>query len=141
MKEYKPSLQIGYLLKVVQHEIRKRMDRKLGDINLTTPQYAALSSLYEFPGTSNAELARKCFITPQTMNLIIRKLEKRGIIQKEQSPEHGRVQNIVLSEAGSKLLEKAHEIVFGIEAGLTSKLSEKDKEILKDLLLRIDVDY
>ena len=63
---------LGYQIKVIQHAIRLSMDRLLKDINLTTPQYAALSALAENPGISGAALARKCFVTSQTMNEIIR---------------------------------------------------------------------
>ena len=140
MKEYKPSLQTGYLLKVVQHEIRKRMDEELREIDLTTPQYAALSILNEFPGISNAELSRKCFITPQTMNLIIHKLEKRKIIEKTASLSHGRIQNIALTGRGRKLLDEADKIVMDVENKLTRKLSDGEKKTLNELLLKIDTE-
>ena len=56
------------------------MDRALVELNLTTPQYSVLSELHEFPGLSNADLARKSFVTPQTMNLIVQNLEARELI-------------------------------------------------------------
>ena len=83
--------EVGYLLKEVQQDLRKRMDRALVELNLTTPQYSVLSELHGFPGLSNAELARKSFVTPQTMNLIIQNLEARGLVGRSPSASHGKI--------------------------------------------------
>ncbi|WP_138431118.1 MarR family winged helix-turn-helix transcriptional regulator [Fodinibius saliphilus] len=71
--------QLGYVIKRVQQLLRTRMDEKLDVVGVTTPQYAALSILEEDQGLSNAELARRCFLTPQTMHKIIVGLESKRI--------------------------------------------------------------
>lgn len=127
----------GYLLKIVQQELRKEMDHVLKAIHLTTPQYATLSSLQENPGISNAELARKSFVTPQTMNLIVKNLENRGLITRNEDAHHGRIQNIVLSKSGEKLLEKAHSHVEHIEKEVFSYLSKEELSVLTNLLMKV----
>jgi DNA-binding MarR family transcriptional regulator len=57
---------IGYLLKRVQAGLRAEMDEALEAKRLTTPQYAVLSALEREPGISNADLARRSFVTPHT---------------------------------------------------------------------------
>lgn len=69
---------IGYELKEAQHALRLRMDEALRGYGVTTPQYAAMSVLAEQPGLSNAQLARRSFLTPQTMNQILGKLGGGG---------------------------------------------------------------
>src|ERR1700722_9693573 len=81
---------IGYLLKRVQHSLRSRMDKVLESKGLTTPQYAVLSFLENEPGASSAELARRSFVTPQTMIRIVENLETLGLIRREPHPTHGR---------------------------------------------------
>jgi DNA-binding MarR family transcriptional regulator len=49
--------------KRVQAGLRSGMDRALETKGLTTPQYAALSALERESGLSNAELARRSFVT------------------------------------------------------------------------------
>jgi hypothetical protein len=66
---------IGYLLKRVQFRLRSQMDKVLESKGLTTPQYAVLSFLEHEPGASSAELARRSFVTPQTMIRIVENLE------------------------------------------------------------------
>jgi DNA-binding MarR family transcriptional regulator len=137
MAGFAASKEVGYLLKKVQHELRRLMDRSLREIELTTPQYALLSELEEYPGISNAELARKCYVTAQTMNLIVQSLESRGLIVREPKPDHGRILTIVLTEEGQTLLNDATVRVIAIEKGLFSNLTKNELSELSRLLSKI----
>jgi DNA-binding MarR family transcriptional regulator len=50
-----------------------------------------LTMLKAYPGLSGADLARVSLLTPQTVGLIIRNLERAGSIRKTPHPVHGRV--------------------------------------------------
>jgi len=63
----------------------------LRGLGITTPQYAALTFLDESPGLSSAQLARRAFVTPQTMNRMVANLEAAGLIARGPHPELGRV--------------------------------------------------
>jgi DNA-binding MarR family transcriptional regulator len=102
------SLELGYLVKEVQQDLRKRMDKSLSSLDLTTPQYSVLAELKQFPGLTSAELARKSFVTPQTMSLIVQKLEERGLVARTDSATNGKVLNTELTPDGLKLLGEAH---------------------------------
>ena len=80
---------IGYELKRVQHALRLAMDGEVRELGLTTPQYAALSILERDEELSGAELARRCFVTPQTMNGVLTTLESAGRIERRAHPTHG----------------------------------------------------
>ncbi|MCW9707196.1 MarR family winged helix-turn-helix transcriptional regulator [Fodinibius salsisoli] len=104
------------------------MDEQLDAVGVTTPQYAALSILEEDQGLSNAELARRCFLTPQTMHKIIGGLEAKRLVERKADPSHGRKINTLLTSEGKKLLKKAHKIVQNIEGEMTSDLTEEEIE-------------
>jgi DNA-binding MarR family transcriptional regulator len=128
------NAELGYLLKEVQQLLRNKMDRALASINLTTSQYAVLAELEQFPGLSNADLARKSFVTPQTMNLIVQKLEDRRLLQRAVSESHGRVLKIVITAKGLELLSSAHEQVFMVEREVFGKLTRQRTAMLGDIL-------
>lgn len=117
---------LGYVIKRVQQALRLRMDTELGKAGMTTPQYATLSILEEESGLSNAELARRCFLTPQTMHKIVTGLEEKGLVKRESDPSHGRKINTLLSSSGKKLLKQAHQIVRQIESDMTNDLTEEN---------------
>lgn len=117
---------LGYLIKRAQQLLRSRMDTELDKIGITTPQYAALSMLEEDPGLSNAELARRCFLTPQTMHKIVLGMADKGLVNREQDPSHGRKINTLLTEQGKDILKQAHRIVRKIESQMTDGISKEE---------------
>jgi len=129
--------ELGYLIKEVQQDLRKKMDKSLADIALTTPQYSVLSQLKEFPGMSNAELARKSFVTPQTMNLIVKNLEERQLVVRTVSKSHGKIMNTEVTGNGFKLLGKANGLVFEVEEQIFGCLSKEESNRLKSTLKKL----
>ncbi len=125
---------VGYLLKQAQQALRTAMDRALRERGLTTPQYAVLSALDAEPGLSNADLARRAFVTPQTMNSIVVLLERAGLVERQPHEEHGRVLTTVLTPAGVALVRSCHEAVERIEERMLAPLSEAERGQLARLL-------
>src|SRR5215470_2842464 len=97
LKAHVGYLRVGYLLQEAQHALRIALDRALQERGLTTPQYAVLSALDEEPGLSKADLARRAFVTPQTLNSIVVLLEHAGLVQRRPHAVHGRVLSTVLT--------------------------------------------
>jgi DNA-binding MarR family transcriptional regulator len=127
---------VGYELKRVQHDLRHGMDEALKGLGVTTPQYAALSVLAEEPGLSNAGLARRSFVTPQTMNQILVRLEAAGLVERRPHPEHGRVLQARLTEEGEKLRRECAKRVDVIEERMVRGLSEEERLGLLEMLRR-----
>jgi len=127
---------IGYELKRVQHEFRLEMDAALKELGMTAPQSAALSVLAEEPGSSNAALARRSFVTPQTMNQILVRLEAAGLVERRAHPEHGRVLQAYLTEEGERLRRECAGRVDAVEERMVSRLSENERSNLLGLLRR-----
>jgi DNA-binding MarR family transcriptional regulator len=125
---------VGYELKRVQHDLRLYMDAELRELDVTTPQYAALSVLAEEPGISNAALARRTFVTPQTMNQIMLRLEAAGLVERRAHPEHGRVLQAYLTEEGNNLRKKCAIRVDALEGRMISWLSDDERRTLLELL-------
>ena len=58
--------------------------------------------LAEEPGLSNAQLARRSFVMPQTMNRILAMLGASGLVEPRAHAEHGRVLRSYLIEEGEQ---------------------------------------
>lgn len=125
---------VGYQLKRAQQALRSAMDSALRERGLTTPQYAALSALEAGEPLSGAELARRCFVTPQTMNGIVVGLEQGALVERTPHPDHGRVIETHLTEAGRVLLRDAHQAVRVIEEQMLAGMSAAERGGLGALL-------
>ena len=134
--EGRPELggRVGYELKRVQHALRQAMDEALRETGVTTPQYAAMSVLVEEPGLSNARLARRSFVTPQTMNQILGRLEASGLVERRGHQEHGRVLQTFLTREGERLLVGCDRAVDAVEERMVSRLTEADRRALLESL-------
>ncbi|KJC50300.1 MarR family transcriptional regulator [Bradyrhizobium sp. LTSP849] len=131
-----PYATIGFALKQAQQALRTRLDAGLREIGLTTPQYAVLAFLEVDAGASNAALARRAFVTPQTMQAILVALERAGLIARTPHPEHGRVQMTELTARGRGALEAATGIVADAEERLRNASAPFDPQAVAAMLLR-----
>ncbi len=125
---------IGYQMKRAEHALRLKMDAALRKIGTTTPQYAALSVLEGEAGLSGAGLARRCFVTPQTMNQILTNLEGARLVERRPHPEHGRVLSAYLTDKGAELVSLAHGEVEAIEEVMLGGLDPGERSRLLDAL-------
>ena len=126
---------IGYLLKRAQVALRAEMDERLARHGLTTPQYAALSALDSTSRLSNAELARRSFVTPQTMIRIVAGLEEKGLVTRSEHPSHGRILEATLTAEGRRAVRACHELVNDVERRMVNALSETERSTLARLLV------
>jgi DNA-binding MarR family transcriptional regulator len=125
---------IGYLLKQTQHVMRARIDARLRALDLTMGQYALMAAVEETPQASGAELARRCFITPQSVNGLIAGLLKNGQIERDPSKTHGRIIEITLTPHGRSCLREAHAAVSAIEATMLRGIGGPDRRLMASLL-------
>ena len=82
---------------------------------LTVTQFAVLTALEELPGLSNADLARRAFVTPQSMHAVLQELESRQLLVRRTHPQHRRVLQADLTEAGRRTLVEAADVVDAVE--------------------------
>ncbi len=123
-----PEGHLGYLVRQANVAVRAAMERALADIEATPAQFAVLTMIVAYPGVSGAELARLTFLTPQTINVIVRNLVRGGAIEKTAHAVHGRVLRLTATAKGQALLKRCRARVQEVEgriAGLVSKDEEK----------------
>ena len=120
----------GYLIKRAQAALHAQMTRALHQHGVTIGQFAALTALAEEPGLSNAELARRAFITPQSMNENLRELEQRAWIARSHHPTHGRIRQAELTAQGYATLQACDAAVTLIEQRMLAELGTDQRHQL-----------
>jgi DNA-binding MarR family transcriptional regulator len=126
---------IGYLIKRAQHALRARMDERLREFDLTTGQFALMIALKEVPIASNADLARRCFITPQSVSGLTVGLLGLGLIERAASPTHGRIIEIRLTADGRSRLLKAEAVLTKeVEERMLRGLDSSERRLLASFL-------
>jgi DNA-binding MarR family transcriptional regulator len=128
---------LAYLLRQAQAATRLTLERALADLGVTPPQFAVLTMLRAYPGLSGADLARVALLTPQTVGVIIRNLERAGSIRNTAHPVHGRVLMWTLTPSGTALLGKCRRLVLTLERRLSAGLSERAQLTVRRWLARV----
>ncbi len=128
---------LAYLLRQAQAATRLTLERALADLGVTPPQFAVLTMLRAYPGLSGADLARVALLTPQTVGVIIRNLERDGAIRKTPHPVHGRVLRWTLTRRGRTLLEKCRRHAKALERRLRAGLGTKAQLTVRRWLSKI----
>lgn len=131
---------LAYLLRQAQAASRLAMERRLADLGVTPPQFVVLTMLRAYPGLSGADLARVALLTPQTVGVIIRNLERAGAIRKAPHPVHGRVLQWTLTRRGETQLGKCRRHVQALERRLVAGLSRTAQATVRRWLSKIAAD-
>lgn len=131
---------LGYLLRQAQAAARLSLERALAEIGVTPPQFVVLTMLRAYPGLSGADLARVAMLTPQTVGVIIRNLERDGAIRKAPHPVHGRMLQWTLTRKGESLLTRCRRHARALERRLAAGLSGNATVTVRRWLAKIATD-
>jgi DNA-binding MarR family transcriptional regulator len=125
-----------YLIGRVNQGITREMRSRLDPWDLSVPEFTALSVLANRPGLSNAQLARRTMITPQSMIQILAKLERRELVRRELDPNHQRILRAKLTSTGREILANANVAIDAIHAQMLDGVSEIEQQMIRTVLLR-----
>ena len=126
-----PEGHLGYLVRQANVAVRAALERALADTGATTPQFAVLTMIVAYPGISGADLARLTFLTPQTINVIVRNLERAGAIAKTAHAEHGRILQLAATPRGVALLKRCRSRVQAVERALSGLVNPADEKTVR----------
>lgn len=125
-----------YSVKRVELVVRAHLDELLKPSGMTALQYTALTVLEQHDGLPAAQLARRSFVTAQSMADLVRALEQRGLISRERNPENRRELLIRLTDVGRALLAEYADDVLALERRMVSTLTERQVDQLRTALTK-----
>ncbi len=131
-----PGSRPGLAIKRAEQALMQEKARALRALGLTVPQYAAMLTLSQFPGSSGAQLARRCHVTPQSMASLLATLERKALVSRAGSAVHAKVHLAHLTEAGTALLAEADRAAVAVERRLASAFTATELDTLRSLLTR-----
>lgn len=131
---------LPYLLSQAQAAMRLALERGLADLGVTPPQFSILTMIDSYPGLSGADLARLTMLTPQTINLIVKNLERDGLIAKSPDAVHGRILRLQTTAAGHGLRMKCRERAARVDRRVTAGLTPSEEKAVRRWLVQLAKD-
>lgn len=136
-----PGGHIGHLLRRAQVAVRHGIECALADLGITHPQFVVLTIVNAYDEPSAADVARLALLTPQTVNVIVRNLERDGLIERSPDPVHGRILRLALSEGARPLLKRCRSRVNAIEARMLAGLSTTEEGTVRRWLAGLAITF
>lgn len=125
------------LLWELDHELRSASKRLLAVAGVTGPQRLALRMLGRFPDSTAGRLAEILHVHPSTLTGILERLERGGLIQREEDPEDRRRARFRLSVRGAAVNAMRSGTVEDTVRKALSRLPAKKVEAARDVLAEL----
>jgi DNA-binding MarR family transcriptional regulator len=126
----------GYLMKRVQQSLRRRCDAALRPTGLSMAQYAALRALADLPDASASELARRCFVTRQSLQDLLTGLRSAGLVTDAPTAPRGRARALALTATGRKRLAAGDAAVDAVDVAMVDGLTQPERNRLAAMLVQ-----
>ncbi|QHS51499.1 MarR family winged helix-turn-helix transcriptional regulator [Edaphobacter sp. 12200R-103] len=123
-------------MKRIMIQFRVHLDEQLRPQGLTTAQMQVLFAVRNSPGSSGAQIARSCYITPQTTQALLKHLERSGFIVRGKDAVNDRIVTARITPEGERLAESVEKNSRGLQQKLWEGISDGEMKSLSALLER-----
>lgn len=134
--EYLETL-LGYNASRAAHTLVSHFIRGVGSFELRTVDFSVLSVIGRWPGVTSRQLCQQLNVLPPNMVVLLRELDKRGLIERQPHPTDRRAVGLLLSTSGKALMKKAEKAASAADAQGTAHLSPAERKTLARLLQKI----
>lgn len=123
-----------YFLNQANQAVRSLLEDALRPLQMTAVQYTVLSVVGAREGVSSAQLARRFFVTPQTMNELIATLERRGLLERRENDVNRRILDMELTRLGRETVAKCDAAADAVERNVCSWMNDAQYHELRTLV-------
>lgn len=136
-RDYVATESVGHLLNQVMFAMRRDIEQRMGDHDLTAAQWLPLWKLKLGAARTAQELARQMGVDAGSMTRLLDRLEAKGLIGRLRSATDRRVVNLVLTAAGEAVVEHVPQALADVNNTYLQGFSVTEWEQLKHLLCRM----
>jgi len=94
------TIEFMSLVWALNHALEKTSKRMEATVGITAPQRMVLRIVGRFPGIAPARLAEILRVHPATLSVALKRLEARGLVERQPDPDDRRSVRLSLSPAG-----------------------------------------
>jgi len=127
----------GYLFRRMQQIAVAIFVEECKAFDLTPVQYAALIAIHTHPGIDATRLSAVIAFDRSTLGNVIERLEAKGLIERQPSPDDKRVKLLYLTRSGAALLRVIAPSVDRAQARMLQPLKPADRKTLMTLLSQL----
>ena len=128
---------LGYALARASIEMKRAFKSRLGPLGLREVEFSILVLVASNPRVNQRQLGRALDLSAPNMAITLDRLAEAGWIERVRSTEDRRAQIIGITAAGRQLAQRAEEAVAVVERQAATGLSQAERLLLIELLLKV----
>lgn len=132
------NLRLVIALSRTNASFNRALQTFLNTYDLTTAQFGVLETLYHLGDLRICELIDKTLSTSGNMTVVIRNLEKEGLIRRQVNEIDRRAFVIALTDEGRALIKPVFEEHLDVLGEVFHRLSIEEKQVLQSLLKKLN---
>ncbi|MDD6771483.1 MarR family winged helix-turn-helix transcriptional regulator [Inconstantimicrobium porci] len=133
---------LGYLIGLTNRHMKRELDNKLKEFNITTSQFACLKLLSEEEKSlTQVEIASKLRSDKVTAGAVIDKLIAKGLVSRERNIKDKRAYVIEITDDGLSVVKNTVEAAASVNRKALKGLSEEEVDSIVFLLNKINKNF
>ena len=134
--EYLETL-LGYNARRAALTLVASFMKNMEPYDLRPVDFSVLSVIGHCPGVTSRQLCQQLSVLPPNMVVLLRQLDKRGLIERHPHPTDGRALGLSLSPAGQALLAETEAQAREADLRASAHLTSSERKTLARLLQKI----
>jgi len=119
---------IGFLVARTARSMKRALDAKLVDSDLTSTQYIVLQCLWDEDGLPLSELGHRLYFDNPTITGVVDRMEKVSLVARSRDTEDRRVVRVYLAREGKRLKASLTKTAEEINNAAIAAWSRTEKE-------------
>lgn len=133
---------LGYLIGLTNRHMKRELDNKLKEFNITTSQFACLKLLSEEEKSlTQVEIASKLRSDKVTAGAVIDKLIAKGLVSRERNIKDKRAYVIEITDDGLSVVKNTVEAAASVNRKALKGLSDEEVDSIVFLLNKINKNF
>ncbi|MAZ16892.1 MAG: MarR family transcriptional regulator [Ahrensia sp.] len=135
--DFKKAESAGYLANHMARLFANALHERIRPLGLAPAQFMTLLELWEEDGRTQKDLVRRLDIEQATMANTLKRMERDGLIIRQENPKDRRAQLIRLTEKARALQDDATAAANAVNAIALGGLSEDERRVFIRMMTRV----
>jgi DNA-binding MarR family transcriptional regulator len=136
-KSEDPAVRVWYRCLRLETRLNMAVAERLREIGISVPQCDVLSTLTEFEGVNQQDLARRLYVTKGNISGLLDRLESAGLVERRSTAADRRQYEIYLTPLGREAAERAIAIQYELIRATFGRLPPGDLAAFENLLIAV----
>lgn len=128
------DVHVGFWMRSVSNSVSSRFQRLLAAEDASFPEWVALRLLYDEKQLTHSSFIQSLGMTKGAISKILRRMEKKGWVERELAEGSGREQLIMLTRAGRQLVPHLAALADANEEHFFGHLKGEERDLLMQTL-------